>query len=295
MPREPNELDCQRRKACIAKLMKHGYFEAAFILLSDWAKVDRLFIGYFAIPYARQLGRSYDFKLDDDDPIRAFKRFAWGSINPVQAARIVLRDVATIDNESTDFEHYQIQVFEKVAEMATIFDRQDLQEQLLDLLDIDRGDLFRNPKVRHLLLDVAKLEELRDVFDVIDNHYNAIFLTTRKRLEEKFVFHNNFLGAAKIEARSPYTPLAKKSIDQLLALAGAACVIGFEEEAVAVLELLEPRNEELSVEQMAALATLADQILMFARFSPEQQFRPSNFNAVKSRIDAILPPSEGGN
>ena len=89
-------------------------------------------------------------------------------------------------------------------------------------------------------------------------------------------------------------PREPKSIDQLLALAGAACVIGFEEEAVAVLELLVPRNEELSVEQAVALATLADQILMFARFSPEQQFRTSNFNAFKSRIDAILPPSEGG-
>jgi hypothetical protein len=100
MPREPNELECQRRKACIAKLMKHGYFEAAFILLSDFAKVDGRIIEDFAVPCARKLRDLRDFKTDDADPVRALKcGFAWGRITPLQAAKIVLRDVATMDNE----------------------------------------------------------------------------------------------------------------------------------------------------------------------------------------------------
>ncbi len=296
MPSEPNHLDWQRRKTCIDDLMQNGYFEAAFILLSDCAKVDLLVIKNFMVPRARELGRLYDFKTDDADPLRALKRgFAWESIYPVQAGRIVLRDVATVDDNSTELEQYQIQAFEQIADDARIFDRAQLVAELLDLPDIDRGDLFRNPKVRFLLLDIGKLEELRDHFDAIDNHYNAIFLKTRKRLEEKFVLHNDFLGTAKIESRSPYTPLSEKSIEQLFQLAEAACVIGFEEEAVAVLEFLAPRNE-LSDKQRAALTPLAERTLMFARFTPDRQFRTSNFNAVKSRIDGIfLPPNGGGN
>src|SRR5262245_27171750 len=273
MPGEPNHLDWRRRKICIDNLMQNGYFGAAFILLSDCAKVDSLVITNFVVPRARDLRRLYDFKIDDADPLRAFKRgFAWGSINHVQAARIALRDVATIDNNSSGLELYQIHAFERIAEDAKILDPSQLLEELLDLPDIERADLFGNPKVRCLLLDIGKLEELRGSFDAIDNHYNAIFLKTRKRLEEKFVLHNDFLGTTKIEARSPYTPLSKKSIEQLLQLAEAACVIGFEEEAVAVLEFLAPRNE-LSDEQKAALTALADQILMFARFTPDRQFR----------------------
>src|SRR5262245_8367029 len=289
MPGERNNLDWQRRRTCIDDLMQNGYLEAAFILLSDCAKVDLLVIKNFMVPRARELGRLYDFKTDDADPLRAFKRgFAWGRVYPVQAGRIVLRDVATVDDNSTELEQYQIQVFEQIADDAKIFDRSQLVAELLDLPDIDCGDLFRNPKVRFLLLDIGKLEELRDHFDAIDNHYNAIFLKTRKRLEEKFVLHNDFLGTAKIESRSPYTPLSERSIEQLLQLARAACVIGFEEEAVAVLEFLAPRKE-LSDEQRAALTALADQALMFARFTPDRQFRASNFSAVKARIDAILP------
>jgi len=214
---------------------------------------------------------------------------------------MVLQDIATIDNNSSELEPYQIFVFEAIASKV-IFDEHAL-EKLLDLPGIDPGDLFQNPKARFLLLDVAglgaveyrdaygKMTNLHDAFEKIDKHYHAIYFKSRKRLQEKFVIHG-FPDRAEILARSPFTPVSEKSAEQLLQLAEAACMIGFEEEAVAVLEFLVPK-EELSEKHRAGLKPLADRILMSARFNPERQFRTSHYNAVKSRIDSIVFPETG--
>jgi hypothetical protein len=215
-----------------------------------------------------------------------------------RAGAMVLQDIATIDNNSSELEPHQILIFRNIADNL-IFDDHAL-EKILALSGIDPADLFRNPKVRFLLLDVAglgaveyrdaygEMTNLHDDFEKIDKHYHATYFKSRKRLQEKFVIHG-FPDRAEILARSPFTPVSEKSVEQLLQLADAAGVIGFEEEAVAVLEFLAPK-EELSERHRAGLKPLADRILMSARFNPERQ---SHYNAVKSRIDSIAFPESG--
>jgi hypothetical protein len=296
----------ESRKECIKTLMSYGLFQPALLLLADFMKVDASVIKDFALPFVQnELKLSTVVEIKGND-LRALKSLVCCDLSMrlnhfTRAGAMVLQDIATIDNNSSELEPYQIFVFETIASKV-IFDEHAL-EKLLDLPGIVPGDLFQNPKARFLLLDVAglgaveyrdaygEMTNLHDAFEKIDKHYHAIYFKSRKRLQEKFVIHD-FPDRAEILARSPFTPVSEKSVEQLLQLAEAACMIGFEEEAVAVLEFLVPK-EELSERHRAGLKPLADRILMSARFNPERQFRTSHYNAVKSRIDSIVFPESG--
>ena len=330
LPNEPNEPkpDCSSRRECIEALMKAGCFDAAVALLSDLARVEDNIVGDVRrndkivaahVAAHKETTREYKrvrFMLpdlasakDSSSALSAFKasvcprlcELERGSL--YQAGAIVLRDVLTVDNDCSELQPYQIAVFQNIASYLKGWpvDQSFILQALFHC--IDPADLFRTPKVRFLLLDVAglgaveyrdaygEMTNLHDAFEKIDKHYHAIYFKSRKRLQEKFVIHD-FPDRAEILARSPFTPVSEKSVEQLLQLAEAACMIGFEEEAVAVLEFLVPK-EELSERHRAGLKPLADRILMSARFNPERQFRTSHYNAVKSRIDSIVFPESG--
>jgi hypothetical protein len=85
--------------------------------------------------------------------------------------------------------------------------------------------------------------------------------------------------------------LAKESINLFFKGAEAACVIGLEMEAIAVLRFLAGRKE-LSDEQKLQLKTLSGQIQMSVRFSP-LSYQVERFDDVKKQTDAIIAQAFG--
>jgi hypothetical protein len=150
----------ENRKECIKTLMSYGLFQPALLLLADFTNDDASIIKDFAIPYVQNELKLSTFVEIKGDDLRALKSLVCCDLSMrlnhfTQAGAMVLQDIATIDNNSSELEPYQIFVFEAIASKV-IFDEHAL-EKLLDLPGIDPGDLFQNPKARFLLLDVAGL------------------------------------------------------------------------------------------------------------------------------------------
>ena len=94
--------------------------------------------------------------------------------------------------------------------------------RLLDLPGVDRGDLFRNPKARKLLVGAfPELLETDGPLCAVERHYQEIFAKRQKRLQEKFCFGGT-PEQLEILARSPYTIISPRSVDLFLDFADAA-------------------------------------------------------------------------
>jgi hypothetical protein len=137
----------------------------------------------------------------------------------------------------------------------------------------------------------GKITKLGDDFEKIDKHYHEIFIKRHERLAEKFVFDFNFKGQLEILARSPYAPISTNGIELLLQLADAACIIGREEVAIAVLEFLASRPE-LSETQRETVKALRDRIQVTVRFHYLRD-KAAKFDDVKKQTDAIIAQAFG--
>jgi len=326
LPNKPNEPkpDCSSRRECIEALMNAGCIDAAVALLSDLARVEDNIVGDLRRNdkiMASHKEKTREYKRvkfmppdlasakDSSSALSAFKATVCSRLCELgrgglrQAGAVVLRDVLTVDNDCSELQPYQIAVFQNIAFYLKRWPKD--QSVLLQSLfhSIDRAALFRNPKARFLLLEVAglraaeyrdasgKITKLADDFEKIDMHYHEIFIKRYERLAEKFVFDFNFKGQLEIMARSPYAPISTNSIELLLQLADAACIIGREEVAIAVLEFLASRPE-LSETQRETVKALRDRIQVTVRFHYLRD-KAAKFDDVKKQTDAIIAQAFG--
>jgi hypothetical protein len=204
LPNKPNEPkpDCSSRRKCIEALMNAGCVDAAVALLSDLARVEDDIVGDLRrndkiMAAHKEKTREYTrvkFTLpdlasakDSSSALSAFKATVCSRLCELgrhglyQAGAMVLRDVLTVDNDCSELQPYQIAVFQNIAFYLKRWPKD--QSVLLQALfhSIDRAALFRNPKARFLLLDVAglraaeyrdaygKITKLGDDFEKIDN------------------------------------------------------------------------------------------------------------------------------
>jgi hypothetical protein len=310
LPKKPSPLELAGRRQWIDALAKIGAFEQVVFLLSDLAKVHHD-IGEDLLSAAKTISHLVDAAIDGAlakakypaTALKVFKEWVCSVIcnklgehgsELVKAGKIVLMDIMTVDSNCSELQPYQLAVFKNIADaMKKISpdERSNLLRELFYLPDIDRYELFGNPKARMLLLDVAGFSEFQEDFDKADQYYHEVFFTAWKRLKEKFVMPKTHSDTGEILARSPYTDLAKESINLFFKGAEAACVIGLEMEAIAVLRFLAGRKE-LSDEQKLQLKTLSGQIQMSVRFSP-LSYQVERFDDVKKQTDAIIAQAFG--
>jgi hypothetical protein len=281
---------------------EQGELERLIEALVDLDRVDAVFALLrgeasglpIAVTFSKWGWDRDSFPANDETRLRQFSaenccRLAKGGIAQLAiAGRIVLRELVTKDYDSHRIKDYQYRVFKRIAiEAGRVLEgtRWKFLQNLLDLPDIHRGDLFRNAKARCLLLEVGGLVELREVFDAIYNHYTEIWLGTRETLKGQSLIPKNTWGSEQFSIQAK-TVLSESNIKELFALAEAACVIEREEEAIAVLQFLAPRPE-LSEEEKRRLRNLCVYVDMTVRFSLDPVQR-EKFDEVADRTTAII-------
>ena len=300
----PYPSDVKNRKKCIKVFLGAGLHEAALVLLQDFvcnSKLEATFARDYVVKDKFKLTfpfkpKNLTFKSGENTDLRWLRAFICVNIYPADpyvAARIVLREFLTTDNDSSELQEYQLLVIKTLQETASNLDeaeRSAMLRRLLDLPGVDRGDLFRNPKAKKLL-GSAFPELLKSdggtlgPLCALEMHYQEILWKSMKRLTEKFVLGGETPDQLEILARSPYTPISADSIDLFLDLADAATYCaGQVNTAIGVLKFLASR-EELSDKQKQRIIALCDQIKMAVRFDPDPKIAES-FDSVVEKTDA---------
>jgi hypothetical protein len=204
-----------------------------------------------------------------------------------QVGRIVLRELATSENNASALKLHHVILFDRFAEFRRLFPdlAKPLLRELLDLSAADRVSLFRSPKARKLLL--IAFPELRRVFERIEQHDYRVFRDRRHELEDKHGFH--FGGQPMSNAPISVTcsgPVDFGTIDLLLDLADAAAMcagqIGW---AIGVLQFLSDRV--LDDAQFGRAKALHNLIQMAVRFDPDELVA-ATFRAVRTQTDNAI-------
>ncbi len=278
----------ERRKECIKALMSYGLFQPALLLLSDFMKVDASIIKDFALPFVQNELKLSTFVEIKGDDLRALKSLVCCDLSMrlnhfTRAGAMVLQDIATIDNNSSELEPYQIFVFEAIASKV-IFDEHAL-EKLLDLPGIVPGDLFQNPKARKLLL-IAFPDLRKKVFEPIEGRAYDVFCDRRQRLEDEGVV----FSGGELDWEKPFEiiagPIDASTVDKLLDLAEAAVLCaGRIQYAAGVLQFLS--EQVLDDDQIERAVKLRDRIQMAVRFDPLPELA-ATFDTVKTLTDDAI-------
>jgi hypothetical protein len=268
--------------------MSYGLFQPALLLLSDFMKVDASIIKDFALPFVQNELKLSTFVEIKGDDLRALKSLVCCDLSMrlnhfTRAGAMVLQDIATIDNNSSELEPYQIFVFEAIASKV-IFDEHAL-EKLLDLPGIVPGDLFQNPKARKLLL-IAFPDLRKKVFEPIEGRAYDVFCDRRQRLEDEGVV----FSGGELDWEKPFEiiagPIDASTVDKLLDLAEAAVLCaGRIQYAAGVLQFLS--EQVLDDDQIERAVKLRDRIQMAVRFDPLPELA-ATFDTVKTLTDDAI-------
>jgi hypothetical protein len=302
MPSEPTPEEHENRLRCIEALMYGNHFEAALALLSDLAKKENKDTELLATSFLKD-----DRYFKDPPSELSVKGGGCGlkniealvcynlSCDPsglAQAGRIVLRHILTNDDDPSDLEPYQRNVFDMIAASAQSLSeevRAKFLQDLFDLPDIDRADLFRNRKVR-FLLEVAGLEELRDIFEQIESRAQEVLWDRKEKLTDKGVrFSDQVFSDEPLEINGG--PFDESTIDLLLDFAEAVAMCGERIQwATGVLKFLSERVldvDDLRQDQLARAKALRNAIQMAVRFRPDPQVA-AQFDTIKALTDEAI-------